>query len=67
MKKHTITYDNRKELDSLYFHDCCFEGFTYDYEAHRITMQCTRRGYMDTVFKLTFNSVVYFTMQGRCV
>jgi hypothetical protein len=38
MNKHTVTYDNRKDLDSLYFHDCCFEGFTYDYEAHRITI-----------------------------
>ena len=64
MKEYTITYDNRQDLDSLYFHDCCFEGFIYNYEAHRITMQFTRRGYMDTVFKLTFNSVVYFTMQG---
>lgn len=61
--RHIINYENQKALEEIYFHDCVYEGFAYDYRNREIRFDLTQV-WQKKRYQLRFQNVVALEMQG---
>ena len=60
-----ITFENKNELNEIYFHDCCFYDYSYSYGERTITLNCDN-DWLKREYQIRFNNVVYHEMIGCC-
>ena len=60
-----ITFENKNELNEIYFHDCCFYDYSYSYGERTITLSCDN-DWLKRAYQIRFNNVVYHEMIGCC-
>ena len=60
-----ITFENKNELNEIYFHDCCFYDYSYSYGERTITLNCDN-DWLKREYQIRFNNVVYLEMIGCC-
>lgn len=61
--KYIINYENQKALEEIYFHDCAYKGFAYDYPSREVRFDLVHR-WMGKRYSLCFQNVVALEMQG---
>lgn len=61
--RHIIHYENQKALEEIYFHDCVYEGFAYDYPSREVRFDLVHR-WMGKRYSLCFRNVVALENQG---
>lgn len=56
-------YENAKAIEDIYFHDCTFEGFVYDYDQREVRF-AMNHDWMGKRYSLRFQNVVALQVQG---
>lgn len=58
-----VARENMEDLNSVYFHDCAFSGFTFDYKHRKVNMSCVDP-YYEVGYDLEFLCVIYLVSQN---
>ena len=56
-------FENAKTIEDIYFHDCVYEGFSYDYDHREVRLELVHE-WMKKRYSLCFRNVVALQIQG---
>lgn len=58
-----FNYENQKALEDIYFHDCAYRGFVYDYDKREVRLDM-KHEWLGKHYHLCFRNVVALEIQG---
>ncbi len=58
-----FNFENAKAIEDIYFHDCAYEGFAYDYKQRAVRLELVHE-WQKKRYSLCFQNVVALQVQG---